>query len=114
MAGGDAAVQRAQRHYRPGHFPVEHGHVGRCVVQAELGELADEFFRADVEVAGGEFDAVEVGLAEVFMALEGKDVEVGVELVDLESVAVVVDEGARYVGQSQTSLAYRSGWGGFR
>ncbi|MNL49426.1 hypothetical protein D3C87_1723590 [compost metagenome] len=45
------------------------------------------------------------------MALEGEDVEVGVEFVDLECVAVVAEDGARFVGQSQTSLAYRSGWG---
>jgi hypothetical protein len=32
----------------------------------------------------------------------------------LQFVAAVVEEGARYAGQNQTSLAYRSGWGGFR
>ncbi|MGF6141938.1 hypothetical protein QF013_005614, partial [Pseudomonas laurylsulfatiphila] len=47
-----------------------------------------------------------VGLAKVLMALEGEDVEVGVELVDLECVAVVADEGAQCGGQNQASLGF--------
>ncbi|KQN53598.1 hypothetical protein ASE98_18715 [Pseudomonas sp. Leaf48] len=95
LATGDAAVQGAQGFGWLGFVPGHHRPRRRVGVQAELGVLADEFFRADVEVAGGEFDAVEVGLAEVLMALEGEDVEVGVELVDLKFVAAVVEEGAR-------------------
>jgi len=37
------------------------------------------------------------------MAFEGKDVEVGVELVDLEYVAVVADEAAQICAHGQTS-----------
>ncbi|MNG16576.1 hypothetical protein D3C84_1005040 [compost metagenome] len=37
----------------------------------------------------------------------------GVELVDLECVAVVVEESAQCVGQNQASLGFSSGRGGF-
>jgi hypothetical protein len=67
-------------------------------------------FGAEVLFGAGEFDAVGEGLAQVFLAFEGQDVEGGVEPVDGEYVAGVVEEDARCVGQNQTSL----GWLGIR
>jgi hypothetical protein len=67
-------------------------------------------FGAEVLFDAGEFDAVVEGLAQVLLAFEGQDVEGGVEPVDGEYVAGVVEEDARCVGQNQTSL----GWLGIR
>ncbi len=44
-------------------------------MQAEAGGLAKHELGVDVELAGGELDAVAEGLAEVFFAVEGQDVE---------------------------------------
>ncbi|MNE93997.1 hypothetical protein D3C80_1919120 [compost metagenome] len=44
-------------------------------------------------------------MAEVFFALEGEDVEGGVEAVDLEFVAAVVEEDAQCGAHGQASVA---------
>ncbi|MNL61633.1 hypothetical protein D3C87_1855820 [compost metagenome] len=75
-------------------------------MQAEPGVLAEQLFGAEVEVAAGEFDAVGERLAEVFFALEGEDVEVGVEAVDLQFVAAVVEEDGQNGVHVRTSLGH--------
>ncbi|MNW16518.1 hypothetical protein D3C71_2153880 [compost metagenome] len=45
------------------------------------------------------------GLAEVFFAVEGQDVEGGVHLSDPEFMAAVVEESAQFVEHAQTSMA---------
>ncbi|MNP02524.1 hypothetical protein D3C76_943780 [compost metagenome] len=104
LAGADHAVKRAQRFDRFGYFPGHHGQGRWRGVQAELGVLAEQPVGAEVEVAGGEFDGVGEGLAEVFFAFEGEDVEGGVEAVDVQFVAAVVEEGAQCGAHGQAFL----------
>ncbi|MDF9777662.1 hypothetical protein OKW11_004619 [Pseudomonas baetica] len=104
LAGADHAVKRAQRLDRFGYFPGHHGHGGWRGVQAEPGVLAEQLPGAEVEVAGGEFDALGEWPAQVFFAFEGEDVKGGVEAVDVQLVAAVVEEDGQMGVQVRTSL----------
>ncbi|MNN83703.1 hypothetical protein D3C81_2007850 [compost metagenome] len=67
--------------------------------------MAKHELGVDVELAGGELDVVAEGLAELFFAVEGQDVEGGVHLSYPEFMAAVVEEGARCVEHVQASMA---------
>ncbi|MNO76814.1 hypothetical protein D3C76_678990 [compost metagenome] len=108
LEGRDHPVQGAQR-LDLDFFPGHHRHVGRRGVQAELRALTEQLLGAEVEGGGGELDAVAEGLAEVFFAAEGQDVEVGVEVTDGELVAAVVVEGAQCSTHSSASIAATCG-----
>ncbi|VVP52896.1 hypothetical protein PS874_05343 [Pseudomonas fluorescens] len=99
---GDHAVQGAQRFDRE--VPGQEGGLARWGVQAEAGVAVEQLVGGDVLLGAGEFDDVVEGLAELFFAVEGQDVEGGVEVVDAECVPAVVEEGANGVGHGQAFL----------
>ncbi len=82
-------------------------------MQAEAGGLAEHEFSVDVELAGGELDVVAEGLAEVFFAVEGQDVE-GASTSRTQSVWRLWSKKTGNTGcMLQTSLVYRCRRGGF-
>jgi hypothetical protein len=62
-------------------------------MQGEIGEFAEDLGGGYVLLGAGELDDVFERLAQLLFALEGEDVEVGVEVVDIEFMAGVVVEG---------------------
>src|SRR5690349_18818816 len=66
-------------------------------VQVEITPPVEHVGGRQVALGAGEFDAVEVGTTQVFLADEGEDIKVGVEAGDSQGVAAVVEEGREWV-----------------
>ncbi len=90
----DHPIQAAQR-LDLGHWQARVRRLCRRRIEAKTGVLVEHLLGAEVLLAAGEFDAVGEGLAEVFFAFEGEDIERGVEPADREFVTGVVEEDAR-------------------
>ncbi|MNT66044.1 hypothetical protein D3C72_2040780 [compost metagenome] len=65
-----------------------------------MGFAAKQLVGGEILFRRGELDAVGEGLAEGFFAVEGQDVEGGVEPAQLELVVAVVEVGAEFVVHS--------------
>ncbi|MCY1180726.1 hypothetical protein D9M73_211930 [compost metagenome] len=74
-------------------------------MQAEVGFAAKQLVGGEILFRRGELDAVGEGLAEGFFAVEGQDVEGGVEPAQLELVVAVVEAGAKCVAHSMAPLS---------
>ncbi|MNR41094.1 hypothetical protein D3C85_1594410 [compost metagenome] len=74
-------------------------------MQAEAGVAVEQPVGGDVLFGAGEFDDVVEGLAELFFAVEGQDVEGQVGVEDVQLVAAVVEEDGQLAGHLHTSIA---------
>ncbi|MNM73941.1 hypothetical protein D3C81_856880 [compost metagenome] len=99
LEAGDHAIEGAQR-LDLGHGQAQVGQVLWRRVQAEMGFAAKQLVGGEILFRRGELDAVGEGLAEGFFAVEGQDVEGGVEPAQLELVVAVVEVGAEFVVHS--------------